>query len=348
MIVGQKELYEEAKDSLERIQNFDVTSLSREAVLGTKLNFADAIPLANQLIALYKRLSVTALEDFPDKALSRIRDNSNQNYNLFSEILDFDPTQQDPSSVRTNLIDNVKNAYPSAFEELYPYISYSLHRSVDFQRLDSEARATLQTIEDKSSKLVNSLETQEQAAKAVLQEIRRVAAEEGVTKQASHFNAEFNHHTSEARIWLKWTVWLSIALGIFAATTVFLHKIPILKPDDVYDTVQLSISKLLIFSVIAYMLFLSAKNFINHKHNSIVNKHRQNALVTYNALVEASGNEGVRDAVLLQAASCIFSPQSTGYSSTSDIDVSNQKSMIEIFSKPIVQNSQEATRNVRD
>lgn len=285
---------------------------------------------------MYKRLSLTALQDFPDNTLTSIRDNANNHYNLFYQILEFDPGLQDPNPARTKIINQVASAYPPAFQALHPYISYSLHRSADFQRLDSDARATLQAIEDKSTKIAENLSQHEIDAKAALDEIRRVAAEEGVTKQAVHFNAEHEHHTAEAHSWQIYTVRLSIALGIFAILSLFLHKIPFLKPENTYDAVQLSISKFLIFSVMAYMLFLSAKNFLNHKHNAIVNKHRQNALMTHTALVEASGNDGVRDAVLLQASSCIFSPQATGYASGTENDVSNQKSMVEILSRPVV------------
>ncbi len=281
-------------------------------------------------------MSLTALQDFPDNTLTSIRDNANNHYNLFYQILEFDPGLQDPNPARTKIINQVASAYPPAFQALHPYISYSLHRSADFQRLDSDARATLQAIEDKSTKIAENLSQHEIDAKAALDEIRRVAAEEGVTKQAVHFNAEHEHHTAEAHSWQIYTVRLSIALGIFAILSLFLHKIPFLKPENTYDAVQLSISKFLIFSVMAYMLFLSAKNFLNHKHNAIVNKHRQNALMTHTALVEASGNDGVRDAVLLQASSCIFSPQATGYASGTENDVSNQKSMVEILSRPVV------------
>ncbi len=158
-----------------------------------------------------------------------------------------------------------------------------------------------------------------------------------MTKQAAHFNAEFEHHTTEANRWQGYAVKLAIGLGVFAVISLFLHKVPFLKPETMYDAVQLSISKILIFSVMAYMLFLSAKNFLNHKHNAIVNKHRQNALMTHSALVEASGDEGVRDAVLLQAASCIFSAQSTGYTTGGENESVNQKSMVEILSRPVVQ-----------
>jgi hypothetical protein len=344
MIVGTEELYEEAKESLSRIQIFEVDKLPRVEDLGNKLNFSDVVNPAQQLIDFYKRLSITALQDFPDQVLTPIRDNANNHYKLFSQILEFDAGQQDPSTARTNLINQVSAVYQPAFQALHPYISYSLHRSADFQRLESDGRATLQSIEDKSNKISENLGKHEKDAKAALDEIRRVAAEEGVTKQAAHFNAEFEHHTTEASRWQEYAVKLAIALGVFAVASLFLHKIPFLKPENTYDAIQLSISKFLIFFVMAYMLFLSAKNFLNHKHNAIVNKHRQNALMTHTALVEASGDEGVRDAVLLQAASCIFSPQSTGYSSGSESDVSSQKSMVEILSRPVAQAIKEVNK----
>ena len=102
-------------------------------------------------------------------------------------------------------------------------------------------------------------------------------------------------------MWRKRTTKLAIGLGIYAAVSVLLHKIPYLVPSSTYETVQLAISKVLIFSVIAYMLFLSARNFLSHKHNAIVNRHRQNALMTHRALIEAAGDHGIREAIMVQA-----------------------------------------------
>lgn len=343
MFVGTESIYNETMESLQRIQNFDSSSLVRETELGQKLNFSEAVPYAKSLIELYKRLSVIALKDFPDDGLTKIRDNANSHFKILTQILDFDLAQQNPTNVRMSLINSLKSAYQPAFQVLHPYISYSLHRSADFQRLDSDARSTLQAIEDKAGKIAEKLTKHENDASVVLDEIRRVAAEEGVTKQASHFNAEYNLHMDEAKKWQRYSVNLSIGLGAFAFISLFIHKIPFLKPENTYDAIQLSISKFLIFSVMAYMLFLSAKNFLSHKHNAIINKHRQNALMTHAALVEASGNNGIRDAVLLQAASCIFSPQPTGYVS-SDTDISNQKSVVEILSTPVTQAIKEVSK----
>lgn len=110
-----------------------------------------------------------------------------------------------------------------------------------------------------------------------------------------------------------------------------MHKIPWLKPEDTFQNIQLITSKGLLFAVIAYMLFLSARNFLSHKHNSIVNKHRQNALMTYSALADAAASEEAKDIVLNHAASCIFSPQETGY--IKNEGSGNNKSIVELLPK---------------
>lgn len=119
--------------------------------------------------------------------------------------------------------------------------------------------------------------------------------------------------TSEANRWRNYTIGTAIGLGVYAVATAFLHKWEWLAPKDTFQAVQLGLSKVIIFAAIAYMLLLCARNFLAHKHNSIVNKHRQNALLTFNALTEAAGNEERRDVILTYAAACIFTPQETGY-----------------------------------
>jgi len=96
----------------------------------------------------------------------------------------------------------------------------------------------------------------------------------------------------------------------------------------------MALSKVLIFAVISFVLYLSARNFLSHKHNAIVNRHRQNALMTYKAIVEATGdNQQTSDAILIHAASCIYAPQPTGYAGSSDFQ--GAKSVIELLSKPL-------------
>ena len=66
-----------------------------------------------------------------------------------------------------------------------------------------------------------------------------------------------------------------------------------------------------------------------------MNRHRQNALLTYRSLVEASGESGTEDIVLAHAASCIFSPQETGFSTGKGESNSGSKSVLELLTKSV-------------
>ncbi|NVD36755.1 hypothetical protein [Marinobacter lutaoensis] len=335
---NEKTVREQTEESLLRLQEFDVSKLPRVEHLGGSLNFQDAVEPARRLISLYRRLSTTALEDFPDQSLNQIKAQCDGDYQKFGQILEFEPSeQQTPSAVRDRYIDAVKTAYDPAFNKLSPFISYSLHRSADFQRLDADARSTFQSIKDEAKAIQDSLSQQREEAEGILRDIRETAAEQGVTQQAIYFQTESSQHNTDADKWEKRTIVISAVLGLFAIGSLFLHKWDWLSPTSTYETAQLVTSKILIFAVLTYLLVLSARNYLNHKHNSIVNKHRQNALMTYKAMVDATDDAGSREAILIQAASCIFNPQTTGYTNSSESQAVSGKSMVEILSKPVVQ-----------
>ncbi len=71
--------------------------------------------------------------------------------------------------------------------------------------------------------------------------------------------------------------------------------------------------KLIIFSVLFAALIWVGRIYRAHRHNYIINKHRQNALSTFETFVKAASDEQTKSAVLLQATQCIFSPQHSGY-----------------------------------
>ena len=58
------------------------------------------------------------------------------------------------------------------------------------------------------------------------------------------------------------------------------------------QTYVLIADKILFFAILSYMLSLSARNFMSHKHNAVVNRHRHKALKTFKALADAASNDG--------------------------------------------------------
>jgi hypothetical protein len=305
---------EHTKKSLERIQGFDVSTLPRVDVLGTALNFSDAVEPAMRLIDLYRQLPVDVLEQLPNSSLRTIQTQADNDFNLLDAIMKFEPGM--PKTERDNRIVHVTQAYDPTFQQLHPFISYAVRKSTDFSKLEREARSLIQNVTDRAHELQQDLEKRRKEADAVLHAVRKVAEEQGVSQQAIYFKSEADNHEKESGIWLNRTVFLTVGLTAYAAATLFLHKIPILVPTTIYETVQLAASKVLIFVTISYFLILSAKNYVAHRHNSVVNRHRQNALATYTALVKAAGEEATRDVVLAKAADCIFSAQATGFAKT--------------------------------
>lgn len=325
---------EDALKSLERLQNFDVATLPREDTLGSGMNFNDAVKPAEKLIGFYKQISLSSLDDLPKQQLDTIHSQANADYNRFEEILNFSQTETNAFNRRNAIIEKVKSSYQATFIKLHHLVSYSASKSADFQRLETEARAAIQTIEDLREELNTNLATTQKEARQVLKKIQDVAAEQGVSQQAAYFNTESQNHSTAANTWKKGVFYSAGLMFLYASVSLFIHKIPILAPTNAYESVQLGVSKVLIFAVISYMLYLSARNFLAHKHNAIVNKHRQNALMTYTALVEASGDEDNKEVILGHASSCIFSPQTTGYSRESGSGAPSAKSVVELLTKP--------------
>jgi hypothetical protein len=160
-------------------------------------------------------------------------------------------------------------------------------------------------------------------ANRVLAEVRKVAAEQGVGFQATYFKSEADNHDLIAVQWRTYTIVAGAALGIFAVAAMFLHKWDVLHPADATEAVQFSLAKLGLFAVLGFALILCSKTFLAHTHNAIVNRHRQNALLTFQALVNAAKEESKKDIILTHASACMFSPQETGFTKHSAEGTSN-------------------------
>lgn len=319
-------------ESLSRIQQFDPASLAREADLGRQMNFLAAVEPAERLVGVYKRIPLSALEDFSDSQLTSIAQQSQADFNTFDQILKFESNVSNAADIRNSLIGQVAARRDQVFEALWQYVAYGVARNTDTSVTETQARAAIQSIKDDSEKLTKELVAAKEEADRALIEIRKVAAEQGVSQQAVYFKQEADDQELLASTWLTYTFRFAIAVGAFALVSVFLHKISFVRPETTLEAIQLVSSKFLIFAVLGYMLLMAAKNYSTHKHNAVVNRHRQNALLTYKTLVEASGS-GAQDIVLAHAASCIFSPQETGFSHGKGESSSGSKSVLELMTK---------------
>jgi hypothetical protein len=326
----QMSVLDETHDSLSRIQKFDTSTLPRREELGARFAFDDAVEPANRLVNLFNKLPADSLAEYPEEQLKIVKSGADQVYQLFQQVAEFNETEPDAASRKSQIVSSITDQYSSLFKSLYPLISYSVARTVDFNRLEEQGRAAVQAIDDQTQKLLSELETTKTQADETLREVQAAAAEQGVSQQAHYFKAEADREATEAETWRKWTYVWAASLALYGASSFFLHKWDLISPDSLNEALLFISSKLIIFVVLTYLLILSARNFMSHKHNSVVNRHRQNALQTFQALVSAGSTDVSQDIILNHAASCIFTPQETGYTRTSSATGSSNASMTEL------------------
>lgn len=329
------QLLESTRENLNRIQQFDASTLSREADLGKQMNFSEAVIPSKALIDIYRRIPITSLDDFSDGQLNIISQQAQADFNIFNQILEFNAAAGNAATTRTNIINTIKGRRDQLFDALWQFVAYGVARTTDTSLIETQARATIQSIKDDSNKLTEQLNQAKANADAVLSEIRSVAAEQGVSQKAVYFKQEADSQEQLAEKWLKYTYGFAAAVGLFSISSLFFHKIEWIRPESPVEMLQLISSKVLIFAVLGYLLLMASRNYTTHKHNAIVNRHRQNALLTYRSLVEASGESGTEDIVLAHAASCIFSPQETGFSTGKGESNSGSKSVLELLTKSV-------------
>ena len=331
--MATQNVYTTCHEALERVQTFDPETLGRVDDLGRQMNFAEAVKPAEAIIAIYRRIPMSALPDFTDIQLNAILVQANADYNVFKQILDFNAASSDAVVTRANILVSIKVRRDQLFDQLWQYVAYGVARITDTSLLETQARATIQGIQDQAANLTEQLTKAKTDADTALAAIRAVASEQGVSQQAIYFKDEATAQEALAGKWLIYTYRFAGALGVFAVLSLFLHKLDWIRPTTNAEMLQLITSKILIFTVLGYLLILAARNYAAHKHNAVVNRHRQNALLTYRALVTAAEGTGTQDIVLAHAASCIFSPQDTGFAHAKGESSVGSKSVLELLTK---------------
>lgn len=324
----EKAALDQVAQAAGQIADVSVESLVRADELGTSLNFGDGIELFRRIIRAFKDLRDSNLDGVPHNTLNQVVNFASQVQSNFQQIRSFNPAQGNPVQARGQLLTNLGQIYQEFFPTLSSVISYAIRKGTDFEKLETEA-----------SKLVADMKALGEAQKAeadktaaqmkdIVDQVRRSAAEVGVTQHNVHFRDQAKEHLDNSKTWLKATIAFGSVTFIYGITTTlyFLFWPPTLTPSQ---SVQVAVSKLILFSVLSFATVWAGRIYKAHWHNYIVNKHRQNALSSFETFVKASSDDQTKNAVLLQATQSIFSQAHSGFS-TSEGDGGGPTQILEL------------------
>lgn len=320
-----------AKESLAKIQNFDAKSIVRTARLGDAFDFSAAEEAARAIVDLFKQVGSGGLAALPTSTLHQLASMSAQTIQIFQQCLDFDPTAQNASSTRDGVVSQINSHISSVFNVLSPIISYLGSQQSTEQTAVGRLLNELNLAKAEIQSLVREAEAAKSQTAAVLEMARTASGNVGVRNESNYFMNEATMHDAAAGDWKKATIGVALLLLAYSVGTAFLHKWDWFMPTNNIGLTQFIVSKILIFGVLGYLLNLCAKNFLNHKHNAIVNKHRQNSLLTYETMVNAGQTEEARNIVLQLAAASVYQLHDTGYVKSSE--GSGRGGIVEILPK---------------
>lgn len=326
------EQFNDAKEKmyavLKRFKDLDPASL-RRLDLGEKLSFDAGMPHFNRAIDLYRSLLNCDLDNISHSKMVGITNTGTDLLGFFEKIVAFDAlTQQTPGTARDELIKHVINHWDTEFDTVSPVLAYATKSSADFQRLEREAKGTLSDLkkvrEEVDEKVGGILEKMNSA----LGEIRDAAKEAGVSKHSIHFKEEAEYFTRASIAWIVLTVLFGLATLLYVVK----YLEPTLAQLDNPTWQQLvhhAIPRLIVLFVLTFGLVWSAKNYMAASHNLVVNRHRRNALASFQAFIEGASAPETKDAVLMQATHAIFTPQDSGYAKGEAPNPASQ--VVEIF-----------------
>lgn len=338
----QKNLIGQIVPVLDSIVNFEPPDLIQRERLGSELSFDFLLPLLTEICSSVKRLREVDLEKVPFGTLNQIFGPLQQIRGILGQIKAFSPAShgnalQVRDTYAASLEDHWNNLYlpmkailavpeeESRKKELEG-LSSQIQTSV---QLSSDAADNLRTkqfeiensldvfLKEKSAEFEREGEAKLELINKALDDVRNAAAEAGVSQNAVYFKDEAEEHLRDSRFWRNSLVFVTVILLLFSmfGTEIF-NFLGSPEPGPTAGTVvqikYLSQKALVVFCLF-FGLIWSARNYGASRHNYVVNKHRNNALGSFQAFVSSARDDQTRNAVLIQATQSIFSPQPSGY-----------------------------------
>jgi len=306
---------EQLRNILEKFNAIgDLNALKRD---GRDFSFSD---IHHLLVETHKNLQeIIQNPDFWDLLPENIRNNSvnpfTQIEQLAEQIKNFNPAQGANQNTRDSIAQQVRNYYSELYNPVFlPLEVFRVKKALsagNIQELSKEAQDTLIEIKKQKGQ-----------SQELIAAIKETAAVGGTTKFAGIFSEEAKRHKIAARWWLAVSTIAAILIVIFLYDT-FTKLTDALRSitvggDSVSITLQLFFAKILILSFLSVVFYQIVKNYNANMHLSIINRHRENSLKTFQAFVDSTNDSKTKDIILVQSTQTIFAAGDTGYVSSSD------------------------------
>jgi len=292
------------------LKDHPIENLVRRDELGERYSFIKLKPHLEQIIKLFFHVNNFDLENLLTETIDTIDRVSKETAVLFTTVKHFqavNDAQEMHEQISKQIIDFTKDLA----SEMFPIVNY--YRLGELEKKPSEAKSKINEILEHMNGIVKEAIEKSKEQNRIVEETRSAAGQVSISRHSNLFEEQAKSHKKLSRVWLAIT-------GVLTVITLWVGRYFVkLYLDDITvittgQAIQRAVAKLIVFGVLSYAIVWAGKVYRAHQHNNVVNTHRQNALRTFEAFVEAiEGDQDIKDAILLRASETIFAPQSSGF-----------------------------------
>lgn len=315
-------VFENTRKAIEFIVGLDASLYSRKTELG-QLSFDDSPKIIEAVKSLFSDLDPARLVLLPPDILQLIIDQTALLSSVLDSISAFSLALGQGVNDRSNIQNQLISIKDHFIKSLLPYIAYFIASNSGGVERSDQLNLEFKAFQFTAEQAKNSIEQQLEDARQIVEAMRSQSAELGIATEAKNFKDAADKHENKAKLWVVLTaVALAISIIMTVASLLWSHKN--LESANNFVIANFITTKFIILGICFYAINLSGWNFMSHKHNEEVNRHRMKALQTYKSFVEGVSDSNVKDAILSHAANAVFAPQDTGFIKGQELPQTNQ------------------------
>ena len=298
------------KNNLSKIEKFNAKDLIRRDELGAELNFANAEEEFETAINLFKGLLDIDIMRVPESKIQALNNYMQTFIDYINEIKNFSATQGPNEHQR--LINNITAQYDAWFRTISPIVAYCTKAGTDHYALQRHAQECYVALRELQNEATTNMKEKDTEAQNLLTSMKSAANKVGVAQHSTNFENAAEDFSSQKRFWMRWIFGTGITIIAYSFAFFLCYPVTLEEPYF-YHFLQLALPRFTGLIVLFSWLIICSKNYRAQAHNYIINKNKQNALSTFETFVNATNNEEIRNAVLLQTTKAIFSNSPSGY-----------------------------------
>ena len=271
------------------------------------INFEAARPKLELAFQLFSDLLQLPVKILPDNVIANIIDSTEPLSQYINQIKDF-TLQGNAEQSRNDIVNNLDNQIDAFYTEAQGWIPYLAYHQGDVQRHLDEISSAV----NESNNILTDAKQEAEAKKSEIDDIVVAAREASASAGVAHFSSDFMGEAEKleksARLWLRVTGGLTLVTLTIA--TVFLRMD---EPSGMYSVIYHSTTKLIILGTLIAATVWCGKIYKALRHQITTNRHRANAIKTFQAFSKAASDDAARDAVLMETTKSIFGLSPSGY-----------------------------------